>query len=182
MSRVIIPERRILLPQELDHRLKTLAGLEQETSGVLLYRSQEREQGLELMIDALYMTGRGTRLSVEKDSSRQDVIDRFILIHPDYGSIECHTHVTGNTELSNTDLEYFKREIAQNPWFIGMIVTRNKYKLIAYGKGEEKTSIQVVQTPSDFSQRGKYVGDEISKAVRRLGHSSFTRFKATKRV
>ena len=181
MAQIQVPDRRVLLPKTLDSRLKTLAGLEQETSGVLLYVPQNHGEILDYRVDSLYMTGRGSRHEIEIDPDRQAIVDRFLLSHPDYKSIEWHTHVTGNASLSTTDSHHYREELEKDPYFIGMIITKTKRTTIK-AKGSGKLNTIIVPANQDFYTRERYVSDEFKKAAGELGYSSVLHLFATRKI
>lgn len=179
MTRIYVLDRRIVLPQELDGRLKTLAGLSQETSGVLLYESQRVHFGLDLMVNTLYMTGRGKLLEVGINPNRKAIIDDFLYQHPDYKFIEWHTHVTGNRGLSEDDRKHYAEELSEDPYFIAMIVT-DRRRTIIKSKNSVNLRTVVVPTSNEFYAREEYLQQELQKSAKKLGLNNLPKLKATR--
>ncbi|MBI2141678.1 hypothetical protein HYU16_04630 [Candidatus Woesearchaeota archaeon] len=174
-------QRKILLPRTLEERLKTFAGLEQETVGALFYVPLPVRHLVRLRVDGLFMLGRGHRYEVRPEDARWRIMERFLKDNPPYGYIDWHTHPSGNIDyLAGNDLAYFKREIAEDPSFLGMIVTRQKIVTVAYGQGTRDTSVVVVPNPADFAQRRAYISSKIVEAARSLGHENLPHLQATR--
>ena len=168
----MVEVRRISLPEELDRQLKTLAELQQESNGVLLYTSQ----GLDFRVDHLYMTNIGTAGHVQADPIRMEIINKFFERHPEYQLIKWHTHSRGTGEywfdkLSEGDIRSYNRQLEEDPEFIGMMVSPVKKIIVARGKGEESTLVRVVPTPHDFYDRRRRLETEIELAARELGYT-----------
>ena len=179
MNNIYVPDRRIVLPTEVDGRLKTLARLNQETSGVLLYKRLRSSPGLDLRVDSLYMTGRGKKLEVGIDPDRKSIIDYFLEHHPEYGSIEWHAHVTGNRELSVSDRTHYTEELREDQYFLAMVITPNGRTTIK-SKDSGVVRTNVVPTPNEFYPRERYLQEQLEEFKKTLSLDHLPKFRATR--
>lgn len=125
-------QRVVLLPRELDETLDELAGIKDETNGVLLYRLQEGKSGRYCPAVALYMTAKETPGHVKAEPQRMEVVNEFFQRHPDFRFVKWHTHSRGTirmcgeyfaTHFSGADTSDYDRRIEEEPSFIGMVAT-----------------------------------------------------------
>lgn len=181
MIKLYVPNRRILLPKALDKRLKDLSRLEQETSGTLLYVTQEVGSGLDLRVDTLYMSGVGGRGFVGAEPERQRVINDFLSHHPEYGFIDWHTHISGSALASPEDMTRFGWYSERYPFTIMMITPRNKPHIAIQSESGGNLRNVVVPTPDDFYSRESYLLGELRKSEKRLGLSHIPWLKATRK-
>ena len=165
-------ERRILIPNVINKRLRRLAEKPYEIAGVLFYSAHRDPQHLDFEVEALYFTGIGSEHAVEIDTRREEVVEEFLLSHRNYGSVRWHTHSSRNTMPSEDDVEHYRERIARNPRYIGMIIgSGGKKRLIAYRHGEHKTTVRTIATPSDFYEKERKVLTEVGKIATRFGYA-----------
>ena len=176
----MVPKRTIFLPQKLDNRTKTLAGLSQETVGAILYRTKPSQQGLHLLADTLYMMGRGKEHEVIIDPHRENILDDFLIHHPEYATILWHTHISGNKQLSRTDTNYYMKQLRENPYFIGMIIAENGRTTIQ-SRYANTLNVLVSPNPADFHTRENYLQNEFKTSAQRLGLVDIPLLQATRK-
>jgi len=160
-------DKLILVPQTLDDRLKELATLNQETTGVLLVRPVERSDLIRLYAASSYLTGRGERLEVTVDPVQQTIVDRFVREHPQYVQIPWHTHVTGNSRFSHSDLVHYREEISANKNFVALVIT-DEYRILTH-RSNSGTSIKVVNDPEDFTARANLISRDFEDIRNSMG-------------
>lgn len=165
--------RWILLPQSIDDKLQTLAGLKQETNGVLLYVPEINTGVFNCRVDGLYVTNVGSISHVRADSKRIAIVNRFFKNNPNYRLIKWHTHCKGTgkdwfTRFSQGDIDGYEKQLRQDSRFIGMMVSPDRYLL--HGKGG--LYILLIEDTAVSQQNEMQVQSELEKAASELGYDT----------
>jgi len=172
--------RKIILPRELEGRLKGLTSLKEESNGILLYR----KRGDLCPIEAIYITGVGSPGHVQADPEKMEVANQFFQNYPDYRLVKFHTHTKGTvaqygeryaTKFSEGDIEGVKEQLRQDPEFISMLVTPEKTLL----SGIDNPQLDIVERSEDYEKNHEFVETELKDIADDLeiGHE---RFKGTR--
>ena len=170
MEEIYVPPRTILLPNVLDYRLRTFAGMEEERMGVLFYVRRYNEAGLNCRVDGLLTTGIGTNPFVDKNHQMQEVLNAFFLSNQEYRYIEWHTHPNGIQTHSPEDLEAFVTELMNDPYFIGMIITKTRRSIFQDNGPGSEIKIKNVRTPNDFDGRQNVIFSKLEESAIKLGY------------
>lgn len=143
--------RLIMLPEEIDARLDTLADLRDEANGILIYGIQVGERGAHCRpVYTSVMTGVGTPGHVDVEPERLEVVNEFLSRNKDYAMVKFHTHSRGTIKsfgsslarnFSGGDIEGYEECLADEPRLVFMVATPET-KLL-YGRGD--LSLKVVQ-------------------------------------
>lgn len=180
-------QRILELPEELNLKLKSLAELQQETNGVLLYpdeKIRDASGNTRCRIEALYMTGRGDQVHVQSDTQRMAVMNEFFNLHPEYRYVKWHTHCRGTGQqwfdkISAGDRESYTNQLREDPNFIGMMVSPTHTIVI----GMDNPVLQVTPkgTTRNFEAQERIIRNWIEEAAGRIGHINLPPLMATQK-
>jgi len=169
--------RKIILPRDIEKRLRVLTMLKEESNGILLYQSR----GDNCYVDSLYLTAIESPGHVQAMPERIKVANEFFARHVEYGCVKFHTHCRGTIKqfgryyaqhFSEGDREVIKEQLAHDRDFIAMLVTPE----VMLVSGIDGQTIEVVPGFPEYQERRRRVSAEIKKIARELGveHERFT--------
>lgn len=176
MSRVIV------LPREIEKRLKILTSLKEESNGVLFYRNREGY----CAVESIYMTGVGSEGYVQADSTKVRIINRFLEENPDYRFVKFHTHTKGTLvqfgekyarQFSKGDISVIKEQFKHDPGFIAMLVTPETILL----SGLDNPKLSVVENSETYEQNHENIELSLKKIADRPGIEQ-EKFKGTMKI
>lgn len=181
-------KRRILIPRPILDRIQNLAGLQQETNGVLFYKPQEAADGYSCPVHSMFVTGVGTAVHVIAQRDKVQIVNKFLENNPEYRFVKWHVHSVGTGQqwhdrFSAGDIDGYERQIEDEPGFIGMMVSPTHVLIHGHGtlsRGRPvRTSVAIVN-PADHAQKEAFIAKEIERAHRELGTVA-TRLTATRK-
>lgn len=170
-------QRKVLLPRELERRLDTLAKVEQEVGGVLLYRQKE----IYCPLEKLFITGVGSVGNVQSIPERMEIVNEFFKRNTNYRFVKFHTHSVGTirecgeyfaTHFSQQDIEGvegdggMKQRLREDSKYIAMLVTPET-KLL-YGNG--CLSLRVVNEFRGYRNRSRGISQSLRTIAKNLGY------------
>ncbi len=162
MSRIVV------LPKDIERRLDTLAILDRETNGALLYRQRDDY----CVVESLFMTGDGTERHVQSEPRRVEVVNGFLRAYPDYKYVEFHTHTRETIRkhgeyyakhFSREDRKVIREQLRHDREFIAMLVTPET-KLLS---GVDNPSLVVDER---YLDRSRYINIILRKIAEGKGY------------
>lgn len=162
--------RKIILPRDIEERLRRLTNMKEETNGVLLYQ----RDGDECLVDYLYLTAVGSSGRVQAMSDRIKVANEFFQKNSQYKHVKFHTHTRGTVKrfgryfaqnFSSEDRKGIKEQLMHNEDFIAMLVTPE----VLLVSGIDNPTVEVVEGFPEYKERRRHVEAEITKIARELG-------------
>jgi len=128
--------KRIILPERISEKLDLLVRLDQECSGILLYRKTKED----CPIDYMFLTGISGNKKAIPERERENLIKKFYFENPDYSGIDFHTHSALNIQKYGKKLEDFSKgdltdiesKLKRDENYLAMLVTPKRK--ILYGK------------------------------------------------
>ncbi len=189
-GKIILPERRIHIPNHIKERLTNLAKISKdEADGILFYKIvpkttivpydnlgglyKEEVTSFDYFVEGVFMTGCGTSMHVRPLEDRVRVANKFLEKNKDYGFAKFHTHTEETCRVNSINAHYFSRgdkkgmdrQLKENPWFIELLFT--PYSISAYGNPTLRVFIS--ETNRDDILKEKELGDKINRMAHELG-------------
>ena len=173
-------KRRILIPMPVYERLNGLAGLTQESNGVLLYTPEKKPNGsYDCHVHGLFMTAVGNAGHVQAAPDKVTVVNKFLENNPKYKFVKWHTHSAGTgrelgeqwwSQFSAQDIAGYEDQMREEPGFIGMVVSPTH--ILIHGQGTATrhepvlTTVHIIAASPDHNQNDAFIAREIERAHR----------------
>lgn len=167
--------RTVILPSDIDRRLRILTVLEREVTGVLFYR----QVGEYCSIDSAFTTGVGTDEHVSKMPARVRMANEFLRTRPEYRFIDFHTHTEETVRrygpyyarnFSLPDMEENRRNLSDDRAYIAMLVTPDT-KLV-YGADAPRLEVIDENKLPRYAERKAMVRESLDDIARRFGYDT----------
>lgn len=163
--------RKVLMSKGMESKLESLAHLDEEISGVLLYR----QYGDFCAVEGIFLTGGGDAGSVEPEKERVEVLNEFLRMNPEYRFVEFHTHSKGTLKaygdqyarsFSFGDIRAIQGQIERDSQYMHLLVTPETQ--ILYGADSPVLASEAPMPNNDRMEQ--LVSEALTITATRLGY------------
>ena len=151
--------------------MESLAQMDEEISGVLLYR----QYGDFCAVEGIFLTGGGDAGSVEPEKERVEVLNKFLRMNPEYRFVEFHTHSKGTLKaygnryarsFSFGDIRAIHSQLERDSQYMHLLVTPETQILY----GADSPELAPESPMPDNARKEQLVSEALTITANRLGY------------